>query len=118
MQPLLVVRALGWSCIGFAVGSAVAPRFLAHAMGHGDRVALVRLLGARDLVIGAGLAAAADPAPWLRARLASEVGDAVLHAAGAATGAFRPGRALAITAGAVALGVCDYALLRSQEGRG
>jgi hypothetical protein len=74
------------------------------------------MIGARDLVIGAGLAAAADPEPWLRARLAAEVSDAVLHAAGAANGSFHRARALTIVAGAVALAGLEYALLRADRG--
>lgn len=116
MQNITMVRAIGWGSIAFAVGSLVAPRALGSAMGHRGRTGLVRMIGARDLVIGAGLAAAANPEPWLRARLAAEVTDAVLHAAGAANGSFRPGRALVIAAGAVALGGLDHALLRSDLG--
>ena len=113
VEPIAIARAIGWSCLGFTVASVVAPRALARAMGHGERPGLVRALGARDLVIGAGLAVAADPTPWLRARLASEVGDAVLHAAGAATGRFHTGRALTITAGATLLAGIEVALLRA-----
>lgn len=113
VEPIAIARAIGWSSIGFTVASVVAPRALARAMGHPERPGLVRALGARDLVIGAGLAMAADPLPWLRARLASDAGDAVLYAAGAATGRFHRGRALTIAVGATLLAGCDYALLRT-----
>ncbi|CAA9350633.1 MAG: hypothetical protein AVDCRST_MAG89-3111 [uncultured Gemmatimonadetes bacterium] len=112
MEPLMVVRAIGWGSMGFTVASVVAPRALGRAMGLGDRRALVRVLGARDFVVGAGLAVAGDPTPWLRARLACEVCDAVLHGVGALNGTFHRKRALTIAAGAVALGALEYALLR------
>ncbi len=116
MRTITLVRALGWGSMGFTLASVVAPRGLAGAMGLGERTGLVRALGARDFVVGAGLAAAGDPAPWLRARLACEVCDALLHAGGAATGAFHRKRALTVAAGAVALGAFDYALLQRHGG--
>ncbi|HEX8361821.1 MAG TPA: hypothetical protein VF613_17010 [Longimicrobium sp.] len=115
MQTIKVVRAIGWGSMGFTLASLVAPRTLGHAMGLGDRTGLVRALGARDLVMGAGLAGANDPTPWLRARLACELFDAALHAAGAASGTFHRKRALTIAAGAIALAGLEYALLEDTE---
>ncbi len=112
MEPLMVVRAIGWGSMGFTVASVVAPRALGRAMGLGDRRGLVRVLGARDFVVGAGLAVAGDPTPWLRARLACEVCDAVLHGVGALNGTFHRNRALTVAAGAVALAALEYVLLR------
>lgn len=112
MEPLVVVRAIGWGSMGFTLASVVAPRALGRAMGLGDRRGLVRVLGARDFVVGAGLAVAGDPTPWLRARLACEVGDAVLHGVGAVNGAFDRNRALTIAAGALALAGLEYVLLQ------
>jgi hypothetical protein len=111
MQTRMVVRAIGWGSMGFTLASLVAPRELGRAMGLGERTGLVRALGARDLVVGAGLAGAADPAPWLRARLACDLFDAALHAGGAASGAFHRKRALTVAAGALALAALEYALL-------
>jgi hypothetical protein len=113
MEPITLVRVVGWSCMGFTLASLVAPRALARAMGHGERTGVVRALGARDFVVGAGLASAADPTPWLRLRLACEVGDAVLHAVGAARGTLHPRRAGLIAAGATALAAFEVALLRA-----
>jgi hypothetical protein len=121
MKTRTVVRAIGWGSMGFTVASLVAPRVLARAMGHRERAGVVRALGARDFVVGAGLAGADDPTPWLRARLACELFDAALHAAGAANGAFHRKRALTIAAGAMALAGFEYALLGDPgpaEGRG
>ncbi len=73
MRNKTVVRAIGWSSLGFV--------------------------------------AAQDPKPWLRARFASDVGDAVLHAAGALTGRFRRGRTLLVAAGAAGVAAVDFALL-------
>jgi hypothetical protein len=66
MKTITMMRAIGWGSLAFTVGSLVAPRALGSALGHRGRTAPVRMIGARDLVIGAGLVAAADPEPWLR----------------------------------------------------
>lgn len=112
MDERSFARALGWSCLVLGATALVAPGSLGRALGLGDRRRLVRVMGVRDLVTGAGLVAARDPRPWLRARLAVEVADAAMHAAGAATGALRPGRATAVAASAAALAGVELAVLR------
>lgn len=108
-----LARAAGWASLGLTVVSVLAPGVLGRAFGLGERRALVRALGARDLVVGAGLVFANDPRPWMRARLASELFDAVLHGAGGLTGHFDRRRALAVATAAVLIGGVDYVLLHA-----
>lgn len=112
MDERTFARVLGWSCLALGAVALAAPGPLGRALGLGDRRRLVRAMGVRDVVTGAGLVAARDPRPWLRARMAVEVADATMHAAGAATGALRPGRATVMAASAAALAGVELAVLR------
>lgn len=112
MRAETAARAIGWASLGFTAFSVVAPDAMGRLFGVGQRRGLVRALGGRDLAVGAGLVLARDPAPWLRARLVSDVADAALHAGGALAERFDPRRALTIAAGATALALLDAALLR------
>lgn len=108
-----ITRSIGWGSIALGVAGIAAPRLLCRILGYGDRPNLVRLLAARDLVIGAGLIAAHDARPWLLARTAAEAVDTITHAAGAITGTIDRKRAIVITAGAAVIGAFEFALWRS-----
>lgn len=110
-QARVAARAIGCASICFALASFLAPGPLARILGYGERRRLVRALGARDLVVGLGLVTAEDLSPWLRARLASEAADTLLHAAGALTGAFDRKRAFGISVLAAAFAAVDSALI-------
>ena len=75
------------------LGGTRGPRPLMKALGLGDRPNLGRFLGARDLVLGAGLLRGKNTAAWCRARGIADALDAALIAGGASTGAFRWDRA-------------------------
>lgn len=110
-------RALGAGSLAFAVAGFLAPSALARLLGYGERRWFVQTLAARDLAIGTGLLVAERPSPWLRARLASEAADALIHAAAALTGTFERKRAFGIALGAAASGALEYALwLRGRSG--
>lgn len=111
MQTSPFVRVIGWASIGIGLAALVAPATLGRALGIGERRTLARVLGGRDLVLGLGLVTAGDPELWLRARLAADAGDAVLHTAGALSGHFRRGRSLATAGFATTAAAVDYALL-------
>lgn len=113
----MLTRSIGWGTIGLGLVGIAAPRRVSRTMGYGDRPRLVLALAARDLVIGVGLVAAADPRPWLRARLCAEIGDTVMHAAAAMSGAFDRKRAIPIAVVAAVGGAFEYALLRSTKPR-
>lgn len=117
MQAMTWTRAIGWASLGLTLASVVAPDALGKAFGLGERRKLIRALGARDLIVGSGLAFARNPAPWLRARFVSEVFDAVFHGGGALADVFNSRRALPIAAGAAAVAILDYVLLRKLQHR-
>ena len=88
-----LARTLGWVSIGVGLAAVAAPRPLMKAIGLGDRPNLGRLLGVRDLVLGAGLLRGQNTADWCRARGIADALDVALIIGGAATGAFRRDRA-------------------------
>ena len=107
MDEHRLARGLGWASIGVGLAVTAAPVPLMNAFGLGDRPKLGRFLGARDLVIGAGLLLQGQStAAWVRARGIADALDGALILGGAATGAFRRDRApigLAAAAGSSAL---------------
>ena len=115
MNVVPLVRAVGWVSVGFGVASLAAPRLVAAVFGFGDRPGMVRALGVRDVVLGTGLARSRDPLPWMRARLAAELGDTALLAEGTRTGAFHRLRSAPGTAFALACVALDVALLRGLQ---
>jgi hypothetical protein len=83
-----LVRAMGAATVLFGAAPALAPRFFARMFAlpvESDPrlLVMVRSVGVRDVAIGLGLfmaarsGNAADYAPWLAARIASDVGDTV-----------------------------------------
>lgn len=75
-------RALGWFSIGLGLLELLAPAAVARAAGLPGRAGLIRLYGLRELATGAGLLAAQNPEPWLRARVAGDAMDLVTLATG------------------------------------
>ena len=88
-----LARALGWVSVGVGLAIVTAPSTLTKAIGMGERPRLGRFLGARDLVLGAGLLRGRNKAAWCWARGVADALDVVLIVGGAATGAFRRDRA-------------------------
>jgi hypothetical protein len=107
MDDHRLAQILGWVTIGAGISLCAAPAPLMNAFGMGERPNLARFLGARDLVIGAGLLLQGHKrAAWVRARGIADALDGVLILGGAATGVFRRDRApigLAAAAGSSAL---------------
>ncbi len=103
-----LARALGVASVVSGLALLVAPRPIARVYGLPARFPwLVRALGARDVAIGAGLLreSARRPEPWLYARAASELVDAVLIAS-LGQGPFQKTKALiALAAAAVVAGI-------------
>jgi uncharacterized membrane protein len=76
-SPFPVSRGLAWFSVGLGLCQLLAPRRVARLIGLSDRprtLALMRALGARELIVGVGLLARRRSSPWLWARVA---GDAV-----------------------------------------
>lgn len=80
-----LIRAFGLLSVGMCISLLDAPR-AARSLGLGDRPNVLRAIVARDFVIGAGLLADPDPAPWLRAQAAADLIDAALLAHGLRAG--------------------------------
>ena len=93
-------QTLGWLSVGLGLGALLAPHALGRLTGLGERTALLRLVGCRELASGLGLLTQPRQAPWLWSRVAGDAMDLamILSAAGRAN----PGRARAlVTAGVV-----------------
>ena len=88
-----LTRILGWVSIGVGLSAIAAPVPLMRAFGMGDRPKLAHFLGARDLVLGAGILRGQNAGAWVRARGIADALDGALIIGGAATGAFRRDRA-------------------------
>ena len=92
MDEYKLARGVGLVSLGVGLALIVAPARTVKSFGMGERPALGRFLGVRDLILAAGLLRSETPAPWLRARAVSDAADATLLAGGAAFGAFPRGR--------------------------
>lgn len=99
-----LARALGWFSIGLGVVQVAAPGWLARGVGVSDGEAnllLLRAVGGRELVTGAGIQLRPRPRRWLWARVGGDALDLALL--GAALGNPRTDRRrLTIATGAVA----------------
>lgn len=98
---LRLSRALGWLSFGSGVALLVAPRPLGRLYGLPSSLGLLRALGVRDLIIGAGLLREGPRRAWLVARALSDALDTALIAADARRG----DRSAFATAGRLAIGL-------------
>jgi hypothetical protein len=117
MDDHALTRALGWVSVGVGLAALAAPVPVMNAFGIGERPKIGRFLGARDIVLGAGLLRGEDKAAWARARGVSDALDAALILGGAATGAFRRDRAPIGLAMAAGLSVLSFRLARRLDER-
>jgi uncharacterized membrane protein len=116
-----LARGLGWFSVGLGVAQLVAPRRVARVIGVADdaeaRTAM-RLVGAREVVSGAGILASANPAPFVVGRVGGDLVDlALLTRAMDDEGASR-GRlsgAFAAVAGVALLDLAASAMLASGD---
>lgn len=115
------VRYLGLTSLSAAVAQLAAPGWMARQVGFRDTAAdrrLLRLMGARDAVITAGLFARPRPAGFLAARALADVADLALLARAALTAedARQRRRALLNAAGVAAYAGWDLvALVRLRD---
>ena len=63
-----LARLVGWVSLGLGLALVASPARTVKRLGMGERPNLGRLLGVRDLVLGAGLLRGGSEATWLRAR--------------------------------------------------
>jgi uncharacterized membrane protein len=70
-----IARGLGWLSLGLGAAALLAPRSVGRAIGLGESTGLLRLIGVRELIAGAGLLTQKEPAPWLWSRVAGDIMD-------------------------------------------
>ena len=112
MDKHKLARGIGWLSILVGLQLVVAPRSGTRNFGMGERPTLGRVMGARDLVIGAGLLRSDDTRTWLLARGINDALDAAIILAGAASGIFPRNRAPVGFAVATSLSVVSLLLAR------
>jgi hypothetical protein len=97
MDERTIARGVGGLSLGLGLAMTVAPARAAELTGMTGARPLVRFLGARDLVIGAGLVSGRAPRSWAQARAVADTADAAMLATGLVSGTFdRPRAALGI----------------------
>ena len=105
-----LARGLGWFSIGLGMAQVAAPKAVSRLIGvrpTGASREVMRAVGMRELVAGAGLLAGKKPAPFLWARVAGDAMDLALlgNALASDTERARTGAATAAVAGVTALDV-------------
>ncbi len=89
MDEEAVVRGIGWGSLGSGLTCIALPGVMSRVFGMGTMPRLLRLIGVRDTLIGAGLLTQPDFRVWLSARAAADGSDAVLLGTGILFGRFR-----------------------------
>lgn len=107
-----LARAVGWVSLGLGLALVASPARTVKRLGMGERPSLGRLLGARDLVLGAGLLRGGSEATWLRARGVADALDAALILGGLFLGVFPKGRAPVGLASATGFAILSFLLAR------
>ncbi|QIN79720.1 hypothetical protein GBA65_15595 [Rubrobacter marinus] len=92
MDERKLARGIGWLSLAVGLQLVVAPTSATRPFGMGDSPTLGRIMGVRDLVVGAGLLRG-DTRTWLLARGINDAADAAIVLGGMATGAFPRNRA-------------------------
>jgi uncharacterized membrane protein len=95
-----LARMLAWSSVGLGLAGMLAPRAAGRAIGLGDHPAVLRLVGARQLMSGAGLLSERGAGNWVWLRAAGDAVDLALLSAALRSSGARPGR-IALAAAAV-----------------
>lgn len=113
MDLKTVARTVGWTSLASGLAMMIAPRTMAKTYGLFQNRPLVRLLGLRDVVIGAGILQG-DDSRWMRYRIASDAADTALIACKVVRGPDRPIGRLILGLGAVAF-LCDLATRLNEQ---
>ena len=115
---------LGWFSNGLALAQLAMPRRFARAIGAPDgsrTLALVRLVGAREVAAGVGILVRPRPVGWLWARVAGDVMDLALLGAALSSNDSRRkrvGTAAAAVAGVTVLDALAAQRLAQRKGQG
>ena len=112
MNEHKLARGIGWLSLGIGLQLLLAPAFSTRAFGMGERPNIGRIMGARDLVVGAWLLRSGDTRTWLLARGLNDAVDATIILGGAVSGAFPRDRAPIGVAVATSFSVASLLLAR------
>lgn len=112
MNEQKLARGIGWLSVAVGLQLVVAPASGTRRFGMGDRPTLGRVMGVRDLVVGAGLLRGKDARTWLVARGLNDAADAAIILGGMLSGAFPRDRAPVGFAVATSLSVGSLLLAR------
>lgn len=88
MDEQSVVRGIGWASLGSGLACITLPGPMSRVFGMGSMPRLLRVLGVRDALIGAGLLTQPDLATWMGARAVADGSDAMLLGTGMVLGRF------------------------------
>ena len=70
-----LARGLGWFSIALGAFEVLAPGTLARCLGVEHKEGLIRACGVREILNGAAILSAEDPAPWVWARVGGDALD-------------------------------------------
>ena len=115
MDEQKLARGIGWLSLAVGTSLVVSPTPGTRAFGMGESPTLGRMMGLRDLVVGAGLLRGANTKAWLLARGINDAADAAIILGGAASGAFPRDRAPVGIAIATSFSVVSLLLARRFE---
>lgn len=105
-------RFLGWFSIGLGLAEILFPKKLARMIGAPPHPARTRMMGLREVVMGAGILGTPRPSKWLKARVAGDAADlAFLKSSFSAEGSNKT-RLTCATAAVAAITVVDAASAR------
>ena len=98
---------LGVVSIGLGLAQLLAPRAVGRAIGVGDHPAIIRMVGAREIVTGLGILSERAPGAWAWARAAGDAMDLALLGAATSSPEADPRRIAAATAGVLGIAALD-----------
>ena len=107
---------IGWISLGMGLALTLAPGRSAEFFGWEDRVALARVIGACDLIVGTGLLSGRRRSRWMLARAVLNVVLAGSYARVLADGTARRNRAGGGLVVMSVLTAVDYSLSRRLRG--
>lgn len=112
MDEHKLARGIGWLSVVVGLRLVAAPASGTRGFGMGDRPTLGRIMGVRDLIVGAGLLRGKDTRTWLVARGINDAVDAAIILGGAVYGVFPRDRAPVGLTIATSLSVASLMLAR------
>lgn len=108
---------LGWFSLGLGLMEIAAPQLIEQTLRVKGQSGLLRVLGVRELISGAGILLQSRPTPWVWSRVAGDVMDVALLVAGLGKNPVQRSRIAGATGVVVAIGLLDLACARQLSSR-